>query len=370
MYAGTVEPRPLAALTALAALLAVGGCSVDTSPSRAAPPGGTVAVLRPAGDGGHADAGVPGGDAAPGIDAAMPPRVTITAPADGASFARDTVEASEWVAPVAFQVASSGVARVELVAAGTSLGDADASGALSYSFHADGTLTIDAIGRDAAGAEITRDSISITLTAPVDTGCHAMLDALGLDWAVAPATRGIADPVRVQPLIGGVSYRYTTSATASAMLMDCELAPRLYQLSQLASSYGIVEIEHIGIYNYRCIGGGNPDTDMCTPSMHAYARAIDLRAFNLADGTSYDVTTDFVITTRHDSCPIPSSSEADRVLKAIACALVADRTFQIVLTPNYNADHRDHFHCDLTEGSMYLGAGAWGVDPVIEGLGD
>ena len=26
-----------------------------------------------------------------------------------------------------------------------------------------------------------------------------------------------------------------------------ELAPRLYQLSQLASSYGIVEIEHIGI---------------------------------------------------------------------------------------------------------------------------
>jgi hypothetical protein len=342
------------------------GCSADTSPSRAASPHGSVEVVLP---GTGPDASI-AHDGASTMDAALPASVVITAPGTGTSFTRNTIEAAEWVARVAFQVSSTGVTRVELVAAGTSLGDVDATGALSYSFHGDGVIMVDAIGRNAAGTELARSSISITIAPPADTGCHAMLDALGLDWAVAAPEHGIADPVRVQPHIHGVTYRYETSTTAAAMLMDCQLGPRLYQLSELVRTYDVVEIEHIGIYNYRCIGGGNPDTDGCTPSMHARAQAIDLHAFITSTGTRYDVTRDFVITRTHDTCPIASSSEPDRILKAIACALVADRTFQIVLTPNYNADHRDHFHCDLTAGSMYLGAGAWGVDPVIEGLGD
>jgi hypothetical protein len=342
----------------LVALAAV-GCSADTTRSRAAMPGGSVEVLRP-------------DDAGPPLrgDAAVPASVTITTPRDGASFVRSSIEAGEWVAPVTFHVASAGAARVELVAAGTSMGETDATGALSYSFHADGPITVDAIGRDAAGTELARSSVTITIAPPVDTGCHAMLDALGLDWELGPATHGVADPVYVQPLIHGVTYRYETSTTAERMLMDCRLGPRLAMLSDLLATYGVVELEHIGIYNYRCIGGGNPDTDGCTPSMHAQALAIDLHAFITGDGTRYDVETDFVITRTHDSCPIASSSEADRILKEIACRLVAERIFQIVLTPNYNADHRNHFHCDLTEGSMYLGATAAGVDPVIESLGD
>lgn len=355
-------------LAIVAAGWIVAGCGVDTGPSRARSPGGSVDVLRPGG--GAVDAAMPPDGGSSTVDAAGPPAVHFVSPATGASFARSTVEASEWVARVDFHVASTGVARVELLAAGTSIGDADTSGALSYAFHGDGPITIDAVGRDAGGTELVRDSIQILITPPVDAGCHAMLDALGLDWTVAAPERGIADPVRVQPVIGGVTYRYETSTTPTAMLMDCALAPRLVQLSALVSEYGIVEIEHIGIYNYRCIGGGNPDTDGCTPSIHAFAQAIDLHAFHLADGTVYDVTTDFVITVRNDSCPIASSSEADRVLKAIACRLVDERIFNIVLTPNYNADHRDHFHCDLTEGAMYLGSGAWGVDPVIDGLDD
>jgi len=345
------------------AAIAISACSLDDSPSRAGMPSGSVSVLRP-GTGDDLD---DGGTLLP-IDASGPPSVHFASPTDHASFARNTVEASEWVARVAFRVVSGGVARVELEAAGVTIGDVDATGSLSYAFHGDGPIVVDAIGRDPAGLELARDTITITITPPIDMGCHAMLDALGLDWAVAAPEEGVADPVRVQPHIGGVTYRYETSSTPEAMLMDCQLAPRLVQLSQLVSTYGVVEIEHIGIYNYRCIGGGNPDTDGCTPSLHARAMAIDLHAFHLADGTVYDVTTDFVITMRHDTCPIPSSSSADRVLKESACDLVQRRIFQIVLTPNYNSDHRDHFHCDLTEGSMYLGAGAWGVDPVIDGL--
>ena len=155
------------------------------------------------------------------------------------------------------------------------------------------------------------------------------------------------------------------------MIMDCSLAPRLAALADLVLPMGIDEVIHIGIYNYRCIGGGDPDVDGCTPSMHAYARAIDLHAFGLAGSSvEYSTETDWVIASGSDPCPIASFSEADRVLKEIACSLWSERVFQIVLTPNYNAAHRNHFHVDLTEGSMYIGASVEGVDPAVENLGD
>ncbi len=361
-------PGRIARLTLLSVIsiglpaLGAGCQGADLSPSRAASPTGSVSVSWP----GHATPD--GGER----DATMPASVRITSPTDGASFVRDTIEASEWVARVAFSVTGTGVASVDLVAdTDFPLGTIDAAGMLTYSFHGDGARVIDAIGRDASGTEVARDTLSITITPPVDTSCHAMLDALGLDWAPASATQGVVDPVRVQPLIHGVSYRYVSNTSPTAMLMACDLAPRLARLSDLVSEYGIDEIIHIGIYNYRCIGGGNPDTDGCTPSQHARARAIDLHAFGLADSdVEYSTETDFVITRRSDTCPMASSSEADRILKEIACRMYQERIFEIVLTPNYNSDHRNHFHVDMTEGSMFLGESVAGVDPAVPGLGD
>lgn len=316
--------------------------------------------------GGGVDAGGGGG-----LDAAVAPMpsVSITAPADGASFPQDRLIGGDWAAEVAFAIDARDVARVELVSGGVSLGDA-VDGALTYAFHEAATHTVDAIGYDAGGVELARDSVTLTVTAPPDTSCHGTLDALGLDWTAAGATRGIADPVRVEPYINGVAFRYVSNDTPTAMLMDCSLAIRLHQLTEVLLPYGIDEVIHIGIYNYRCIGGGDPDSGTCTPSQHAYATAIDLHAFGMAGSDeTYSTEDDFVITTRGDPCPIPFSSEKDRVLKEIACAMWSERIFQIILTPNYNADHRNHYHVDMTEGSMYLGAGVSGVDPLVGGLG-
>jgi len=349
----------------LALVLLVGCRSVDLSPSDRSPTG-AVSAVRPTETG--SDAGATPTDAGGGVTPM--PSVVITAPEDGATFAQDTLVSGEWAAEVAFAIDATDVARVELVSGGVSLGDV-VDGALTYSFHAALEHTVDAIGYDADGAELARDSVTITVTPPADTSCHAMLDALGLDWSASGATRGIDDPVRVQPLINGVSFRYVSNDEPTAMLMDCELAVRLHQLTQILLPYGIDELIHIGIYNYRCIGGGDPDSGTCTPSQHAYARAIDIHAFGLAGSDeTYSTETDWVITTRADPCPIPSSSEPDRILKEIACAMWSERIFHYVLTPNYNDAHRNHFHVDLTEGGMYIGSIAGGVDPIVDGLGD
>lgn len=339
------------------------------SPSRDdARVGGSVAVRG-------LDAGVTDADrpdvAPPPPDAAEEtPSLEIVAPTEGARFVRDSVEAGFWVARVRVDVRTTAIESLALFEGTRELVRAPAtSGGFDFVARDDGELRLTVVGYDTAGLERARDSVSLVVGPPADTGCHAMLDALGLDWAPIGATRGIADPVRVQPLIGGVRYRYVSNETPTAMTMDCELAPRLHHLSRIVQRYGIDEIIHIGIYNYRCIGGGDPDSGTCTPSMHAQARAIDIWGLGLADSdVEYALERDWIIT-GGDTCPGTPANEADRVLHEVACAMWSEGTFQIVLTPNYNAAHRNHFHVDMTPGSMFIEYSVAGVDPPVPGLG-
>ncbi len=328
-------------------------------PSSLGPPDGSVAVITPDG----------GGVLPPEDSAVAMAELSIEMPIAGATIPRGTLVSSVWVARIEVRVRAVGVARVRYELAGV-VAEADAApfdGALDVP--TDGDHTLVATGYDGAGAMVAMDSVSVTIAPPVDTSCHAQLDALGLDWEVAGANRGIADPVWVEPLIAGVSYRYVESAEPTRLLADCELAVRLHALSELVASYGLDEVVHIGIYNYRCIGGGDPATG-CTPSQHAFARAIDIHAVGeRATGRYYNVEFDWVIDRSRDVCPGNAMTEADVALHEMACSMWSDRIFQIVLTPDYNDAHRNHFHVDLTEGSMTIRSSVAGVDPRVPGLG-
>ena len=111
----------------------------------------------------------------------------------------------------------------------------------------------------------------------------------------------------------------------------------------------MVEVLDFGVYNYRCIGGGTPPDCPNGISQHAYGRAIDVAGFVTGDGTSTSVNDDWVIDPdAEETCEAATDGAADAFLHDVACALHEAAVFQIILTPNYNADHRDHFHCDLT----------------------
>ncbi len=346
------------------------GCGDVPERGGGATPTGHVGVHVPDGST-AADAGPDAAplDAASGEDAALQPSLAIVRPSDGARIVRDEVAGASWVARFEVEVGGRGIAAIELALDGAVVDRAEGpSSVFTLELRSDGTRRISARGLDADGFERARDEIAVNVAPPDDGSCHAMLDALELTWEPAGANRGIADPVLVEPIIAGVAYRYVSRSEPTTLLMDCSLAPRLVQLSELVSSYGIDEVIHIGIYNYRCIGGGDPDSGTCTPSQHAFARAIDLWGFGLAGSDAeYVVERDWVIT--EETCPGSPADPADRVLHEIACAMYRDGIFQIVLTPNYNAAHRNHFHVDMTEGSMFVGSGVAGVDPAIGGLG-
>lgn len=91
----------------------------------------------------------------------------------------------------------------------------------------------------------------------------------------------------------------------------------------------VVAIEHLGTANCRRIGGGESGTW----SEHASGNAIDLATFVLANGRRVSVLRDW-----------PKATDEAAFLHVVrnrACEV-----FGTVLSPDYNAAHRDHLHLD------------------------
>ena len=153
----------------------------------------------------------------------------------------------------------------------------------------------------------------------------------------------IDDAVRVQNPINGVVYRYIESTSASSLYGSCELMLAVYELSGLLREYDIVEVGHIGTYNCREISG----TERL--SRHGYGDAIDLGSFFDSRGVEYNLLNDW----QHNTTSF--TTDKARVLYEIGEAMHQRGIFNIVLTPNYDAAHDNHFHVDLTPGGNYHG---------------
>lgn len=189
---------------------------------------------------------------------------------------------------------------------------------------------------------------------PGSSECIRQLAALGLNFEYngdqrespggnASLTCEVDDAVRVQNPINGVVYRYIESSSASALYGSCELMLAVYELSALLREYDIVEVGHIGTYNCRVISGTS------TLSRHGYGDAIDLGSFFDSSGEEYNLVRDW----QHNTTNF--TNDKARILYEIGLQMHERDIFNIVLTPNYNAAHDNHFHVDLTPGSDYHG---------------
>lgn len=200
--------------------------------------------------------------------------------------------------------------------------------------------------------------------------CRGVLDELGVQYGPARTSRarGINDPIVLHPVLNGVRLFFRRFDTRPApILMDCRLALALHEMTrQLNEVWGVDSLVHHGVYSYRCI----VNTDPCRLSQHAMGLAIDLGAFRDRAGRTYSVSNDFVANGR-PTCPPRADDGPDQFLKDFACWMRDSRTFSVVLTPNYNHQHRSHFHVDLTglgdddgDGVIGLRLARTEVDPV------
>jgi hypothetical protein len=280
--------------------------------------------------------------------------MSFVSPAPGSSHVRDQLAASgALVANVGVEVDVGGdVARVALSAGDVQLGDL-VDGKLPAEFASAGPVTLTAIGFADDGTELITAAVDITIDDPAIADCQGWLDLYHLDYTTGPANLGIADPITVTLPLNGVAYRYSGNTTQRKTLYgDCTLMKSLAQAAPIVRAHDVTEIVDIGIYNYRCIDQTKTPPN-CTMSQHAYAKAIDIAELVTSDGTHYSVLNDWVIDTTA-TCTAETSGDKDSFLHTVICALKADAVWNIVLTPNYNDAHRNHFHVDLTSNSDFI----------------
>jgi len=167
------------------------------------------------------------------------------------------------------------------------------------------------------------------------TRCLAAADKLRLP--AQPLARPLPTPVPTPILltgpVGGVSYRPVQSDRQ--IELSCELVTRLPALSLLLRAHG-VRVAHVNS-SYR---------DQPRVSFHTFGLALDIASFETRTGPLV-VASDFELAPDVATCDAKPVSERGRAILALACALADSGLFSSVLTPNYNAGHRDHFHLDI-----------------------
>ncbi|MDF0540854.1 extensin family protein [Sphingobium sp. H39-3-25] len=175
--------------------------------------------------------------------------------------------------------------------------------------------------------------------------CRALLERAGIAYvAQAPGGEGrcaFADAVRLKPEVGGIAL------APASVAPSCPVAAALrlweWQVVQPAAQriYGqpVKTISHFGSYSCRRIYGRSQGDF----SEHATADAIDISAFTLADGRRVAVLKGWRTGKGRESATDKDALFL-REVRDGAC-----RLFSTVLSPDYNAAHRDHLHLDQAE---------------------
>lgn len=164
--------------------------------------------------------------------------------------------------------------------------------------------------------------------------CDQVLKTSGLrvsHQADSPADAAcpLRNTLRVQGAAVGLSSSFLAScplAVAFALFERHSLQPA----AQAIFGQAVTRVDHLG--SFACRNMYNRADGRL--SQHASANALDIAGFRLADGRSISVLKDW-----------PGEGDNARFLRKVregACD-----NFNVVLGPDYNAAHRNHFHLDM-----------------------
>jgi hypothetical protein len=185
--------------------------------------------------------------------------------------------------------------------------------------------------------------------------CLALLDKRGIAYVKLGKTSGVELPIRLDGPLHGVDIHGGEPAadrnTSPTEILDCRLALALDDFAEILADHHVVEAVHWSIYRKPPIGTENVAAD------HTAGLAIDLGALFEDDGSRTGIAEQWrgeigAKTCGNGAYPVPASKRAWR-LRAILCAVAGAHVFHLVLTPNFNAAHHDHFHLEIKRHSTF-----------------
>jgi hypothetical protein len=166
--------------------------------------------------------------------------------------------------------------------------------------------------------------------------------------------RGVETPLRLTGPVRGIqyvqTYRTERDPKAPATILDCRLALAIDDMSQILAKLGVVQVEYLSMYRPGHMRPG---------IRHPAGRAIDVATAKLADGTEYSVHHHFFGSIGAQTCGAgaraPRREHAGASFwRAAVCQLDTTRSFNLVLSPNYDWGHRDHLHLEVRSGIRWF----------------
>jgi hypothetical protein len=143
--------------------------------------------------------------------------------------------------------------------------------------------------------------------------------------------------------------------TSPYEIYDCRLVLALDDFAKILAAHDIVEVVHYSVYR--------PPTAKAVPSgagrRHSGALAIDLGWFKTRDQRTIDVEKDFHGRIGQKPCgphasPITGLPAQAVTLRRLVCEAADAQLFNVMLTPDYNRPHRNHFHFEVTARAKWI----------------
>ena len=167
--------------------------------------------------------------------------------------------------------------------------------------------------------------------------CTAELDARHLAWKKA-ARPGIAHAVEVTGPLGGV----VLASEDQPLVIDCSLAVSLDEAGRYMKALGIERATFSSAYSRRNVRGTNH------PSKHSFGLAIDIHTFTGPELGTLRIDRDYEQGLGDEvDCVGTPLTQGGAVLKVLQCQLVRSGLFYLVLSPDYDDAHHDHFHLQV-----------------------
>jgi len=175
--------------------------------------------------------------------------------------------------------------------------------------------------------------------------CEAELKKRGIAYTRVEEARGVVAPLRLDGPLSGVKFRSNLPAAKARVspydVYDCRLVLSLDDFAKVLAKHDIVEVMHLSVW--RPVSAKTP---LKGPGRrHTGALAIDAAIFKTSDGKSLSVEKDFHGRIGAKPCPAPENASE---LRKIACEANTAGLFNVLLTPDYNWAHRNHFHLEVT----------------------
>jgi hypothetical protein len=254
---------------------------------------------------------------------------------------------------------SGGVAGSGEGSGATELGEHDHDDELPALPQADGAP-------ESGGIDAT-EVASVRAAAPLATryasldrvACEAELGKRRIAFERVGEARGVIAPLRLKGPIAGVDFHsmlpLAQRRTSPYEIYDCRLVLALDDWARVLARYDVVEVVHYSVYRpppaKQVLNGAG--------RRHGGALAIDAAIFKTRAGQTISVEKDFHGRIGSKPCgknaaPTTGLPAPALTLRSIVCEAADAQLFNVMLTPDYNWPHRNHFHLEVTAGARWV----------------